>query len=132
MENGPDQELQANLREPVRSATYSGMLLSGTLGWQFNDDEMRIDLADLCRRSGAQLILANANGLDLQSRLLHFDDHESLAFEALSIGVGSMPAAWDNYLNATLLVSIKPMQTFLQRLADRLNQCGEAAPPPAS
>ena len=98
------------------TATYSGML-PGTLGLQFDDDEMRIDLADLCQRSGAELILAETSGLDLDAGQLHFESHESISFSALSIGVGSMPAGWDDHQDAK---SIKPMQTFLQRLAATL------------
>ncbi|TWU64574.1 FAD-dependent oxidoreductase [Crateriforma conspicua] len=105
------------------TATYSGML-PGTLGLQFDDDEMRIDLADLCQRSGAELILADTNGLDLDAGLLHFEDHESIPFDALSIGVGSMPAGWNDHKHANSLVPIKPMQTFLERLADRLDRSG--------
>lgn len=103
------------------TATYSGML-PGTLGQQFGDDEMRIDLPTLCRRSGAELVTANTNGLDLDAGLLHFEDHESIAFDALSIGVGSMPAGWNDHKDAASLVPIKPMQTFLARLDQRLGQ----------
>ena len=97
------------------STTYSGML-PGTLGMQFGDDEMRIDLAALCERAGAKLILAETKGLDLQTGKLHFADHESIAFDALSIGVGSVPAGWKKHEGASSLVPIKPMQTFLGRL----------------
>lgn len=102
------------------SATYSGML-PGTLGCQFDDDEMRIDLAALCERAGAKLVLAATNGLDLQTGSLHFSDHDSVPFDVLSIGVGSMPAGWETHANAKSLVPIKPMQTFLDRLRQRVN-----------
>lgn len=115
----PDCKLTCISKFPT--ATYSGML-PGTLGLQFDDDEMRIDLADLCQRSGAELILADTSGLDLDTGQVHFEDHESIAFDALSIGVGSTPAGWESHKDAKSLVPIKPMQTFLQRLAYRLNQ----------
>ncbi|QDT01666.1 NADH dehydrogenase [Rubripirellula lacrimiformis] len=108
-------------------ATYSGML-PGTLGWQFRQDQMRIDLAALCDRAGAKLVLAETNGLDLPTGKLHFADHDSIAFDALSIGVGSMPAGWELHDSAKSLVPIKPMQTFLQRLEQRIDvvgDCGE-------
>lgn len=101
------------------TATYSGML-PGTLGWQFSNDEMRIDLAALCDRAGAQLVLADTAGLDLQSGTLRFDDHDDISFDAISIGVGSVPAGWQSHAGAASLVPIKPMQTFLGRLEERM------------
>jgi NADH dehydrogenase FAD-containing subunit len=61
------------------TATYSGML-PGTLGGQFDDDEWRIDLAALCDRAGAKLILAEASGLDLDQGELHFQSQPSIRF----------------------------------------------------
>jgi pyridine nucleotide-disulfide oxidoreductase family protein len=101
------------------TATYSGML-PGTLGRQFNDNEMRIDLQRLVDRAGARLVLADTCGLDLDAGTILFSDHERIPFDALSIGVGSMPAGWDQHAKSPLLVPIKPMQTFLERLANRL------------
>ncbi len=102
------------------SATYSGML-PGTLGGQYDDREMRIDLKSLADRAGARLVIANTTRLDRDTSQLHFDDHEPLAFDALSIGVGSIPAGWRQHAESPLLVPIKPMQNFLSRLHGRLN-----------
>ncbi|MGB7328465.1 MAG: FAD-dependent oxidoreductase [Rubripirellula sp.] len=104
------------------TATYSGML-PGTLGWQFSDDEMRIDLRALTDRSQAKLVIADTNGIDLAGGMLLFSDREPIAFDALSIGVGSMPAGWQEHSESSLLVPIKPMQTFLERLGQRLDSC---------
>lgn len=101
------------------TATYSGML-PGTLGRQFSDHEMRIDLEGLCRRASAKLLIADTSGLDLQSGQVHFSDHPSIRFDVLSIGVGSMPAGWEQHIGSPSMVAIKPMQNFLQRLDARL------------
>ena len=95
-------------------------MLPGTLGSQFHDEEMRIDLAALATRAGAKLIVAHAHGLDMKSGHILFSDHEPIAFDALSIGVGSMPAGWQLHSASPAVVPIKPMQTFLERLALRL------------
>ncbi|QDV14173.1 NADH dehydrogenase [Rosistilla oblonga] len=108
------------------TATYSGML-PGTLGQQFRDDEMRIDLASLADRAGADFILADTSGLDLNAGQIHFHDHPSIPFDLLSIGVGSMPAGWAEYSDSPLMVPIKPMQTFLQRLDARLQTASRSA-----
>lgn len=99
-------------------------MLPGTLGCQFRDDEMRIDLAGLCERAGAKLILAETKGLDLESGTLHFADHDSIAFDAMSIGVGSIPAGSETHADVPAMVPIKPMQTFLDRLKRRMEFVG--------
>lgn len=101
------------------TATYSGML-PGTLGKQFADDEMTIDLQSLCDRAAAQLVIADTSGLDLTAGEISFTDREPLGFDVLSIGVGSMPVGWQKHSQSPLMVPIKPMQTFLQRLDSRL------------
>ncbi len=101
------------------TATYSGML-PGTLGLQYSDDEMRIDLRQLVDRAGATLILADTCGLDLATGEIRFSDHEPISFDVLSIGVGSMPAGWQQQADSPLMVPIKPMQTFLRRLDEHL------------
>lgn len=110
------------------SATYSGML-PGTLGEQFADREMRISLAPLVARAGGDLLLAHVNGLDLTGRQILFSDRDPVAFDMLSIGVGSMPAGWDEHATPSL-VPIKPMQDFLTRLDERLRLAAHAASGP--
>ena len=123
-ETNPIKDCQLTCISQFPTATYSGML-PGTLARQFGDNAMRIDLKTLCERSGANLIMADTNGLDLQAAEVHFKDHDPIPFDALSIGVGSVPAGYDNHKDAESLVPTKPMQTFLSRLSDRLDQCSE-------
>jgi len=99
-------------------ATYSGML-PGTLAGQYRLAEMQIDLVRLCAAAGARLIQANVTGLDLQQQTLLFEERPPLPFDALSIGVGSRPAKVPGESEAVL--PIKPMQSFLQRLEQRLD-----------
>jgi pyridine nucleotide-disulfide oxidoreductase family protein len=94
-------------------ATYSGML-PGTLARQFEPSEMQVDLAALCAAAGAELSLAQVERVDPERREIHFRQTPPLQFDALSIGVGSMPAGCHDF-QSELLVPIKPMQTFLQR-----------------
>ncbi len=100
-------------------ATYSGML-PGLLAGQFEFDELSIDLDRLCSRAGAQLVIAKTTGLDLPNGLLLFADREPIYFDVLSIGVGSMPIGWQQHSSSPLVVAIKPMQTFAERLRAHL------------
>ncbi|MCA9010790.1 MAG: FAD-dependent oxidoreductase [Planctomycetaceae bacterium] len=101
-------------------STYSGML-PGTLAGQFRPDEMEIDLNRLAVSAGAALILGDVTGVDWNQRTLHFADSNSIRFEAMSIGVGSVPAEINN-IHSEQVVPVKPMQTFLKRLAVRFDK----------
>jgi selenide,water dikinase len=102
-------------------------MLPGTLGKQFRDDDMRIDLRSLAERAGAHLVMATVSGLDLQAGRILFSDHDPIPFDVLSIGVGSMPAGWQQHASSPSVVPIKPMQTFLQRLDTCLHSVESAS-----
>ncbi|GAA4457157.1 FAD-dependent oxidoreductase [Novipirellula rosea] len=105
--------------------TYSGML-PGTLANQFSIDEMQIPLGPLAEKAGAELILDECIGLDVETQTLRFANHAPLTFDALSIGIGSMPAGWDQHESPSI-VPIKPMQTFIERFSQRVVQCQDTA-----
>jgi selenide, water dikinase len=97
-------------------ATYSGML-PGVLSGQYAVEEMEIDLVRLCQACGARLIVDDVVDIDISQQTLLFKQRPPLRYDALSIGIGSMP----NFDGVQIaenanLVRIKPMQTFLQRL----------------
>ena len=110
-------------------STYSGML-PGALSGQYPSEKMEIDLVRLCASAGVRLILDEVVGVDpLEQRLL-FRNRPSLAYDALSIGVGSVPTFGDVEISDhNPLISVKPMQTFLSRLRDRLEACGGGGNP---
>ena len=112
----PDAQLTCVSNYPI--ATYSGMM-PGVLADQYPVERMEIDLVRLCASVGARLIVGNFAGLDVADRRLLFDDRPSLPFDALSIGIGSVPHRDGVELDETVL-EIKPMQTFLSRLDCRV------------
>ncbi|MDA1048956.1 MAG: selenide, water dikinase SelD [Planctomycetota bacterium] len=106
-------------------ATYSGML-PGALAGQYRPEQMEIDLVRLCASVGtgapaaARLIVDTVTGLDVDRQEVMFGNRASIRFDVLSIGIGSVPTrAGVESLDDTVL-AIKPMQTFLQRLEERL------------
>jgi selenide, water dikinase len=101
-------------------AVYSGML-PGTLAGNYEPEQARIDLVRRCAAVGARLVLAETTGLDRAGKRLLLRDRPPIPYDCLSIGIGSRPAA---ILGDQHAVSIKPMQTFLQRLEKRLKQVG--------
>src|SRR6185437_9844982 len=100
-------------------ATYSGML-PGTLAGLYPPERMEIDLVRFCASAGVHLLKAEVAGLDLAGRRLLFDDRPPLPFDALSIGIGSVPQLDHVAADDPTVLPIKPMQTFLTRLDRRL------------
>jgi selenide, water dikinase len=105
------------------TATYSGML-PGVLAGQYGRERMEIDLARLCDAAGARLIVGEVTGLDLAGRRLRLASHPALPFDALSIGIGSVPSRNGADLDEEAVLAIKPMLTFLDRLDERLRLLG--------
>ncbi|MDB4766717.1 selenide, water dikinase SelD [bacterium] len=106
-------------------STYSGML-PGVLANQYPISEMEIDLVRLCASANVRLILGDVIGIDDDRDRIQFADRPDLPFDALSIGVGSMPSFNGiEVTDASSLVSIKPMQTFHQRLSEKLERYPE-------
>ena len=101
-------------------ATYSGMLPAVVAG-QASVSDMQIDLVRLAQSAGARLIIGKVTGLDHERRELLFADRPPLAFDIMSIGIGSRPTFKGvKVADDAPLIAVKPMQTFLSRLQDRL------------
>jgi len=97
-------------------ATYSGFL-PAVLAGQLPADAMAIDLVRLCAAANARLITQNVTGLDRGSRQVLFDDRPPVSWDVLSIGIGSVPQMPQAGADASSLVTIKPMRTFVDRLS---------------
>ena len=124
----PNAQLVCVSNFPV--ATYSGML-PGVLAGQYDPEEMEIDLVRLCASAGARLIVDEVTGINHDDRHLLFRNRPSLAFDALSIGIGSRPT-FDGVEIAepNPLVAVKPMQSFLGRLGHRFQVAMKRTPTP--
>lgn len=112
-----DTQLTCVSNHPI--STYSGML-PGVLAGQYPPDRMEIDLVRLCAASRANLVVDEVCGLDVDQRQLLFENRPPLPFDALSIGIGSVPRRNGLISAEPSVLAIKPMQTFLDRLSNFL------------
>lgn len=104
---------------PFAWATYSGML-PGTLAGLYAPERMQIDLRRLCASVGARLVTGAVVGIDRAAQRVYLADRPPLAYDVLSLGIGSLPVGTAALADAgSLAVTVKPMQTFLDRLAAR-------------
>lgn len=102
-------------------AAYSGML-PGVLAGDYPQSKMEIDLVRFTASVGAKLITHKVKSVDPTERMVHFEDRPPLLFDILSIGIGSRPDKSAIHTDSSKIVAIKPMQTFLSRLSESLQQ----------
>ena len=108
------------------TATYSGMLPAVVAG-DLPREAMEIDLLRLTQRMGCRFVLGDVQKIDREKRQLQFLDRAPIDYDVLSIGIGSRPT-FDSVevLSDRQLIAIKPMQTFLDRLADAAKHCNRS------
>ncbi|MBI3838050.1 MAG: selenide, water dikinase SelD [Planctomycetia bacterium] len=121
----PRADSRLTLVSDFSLATYSGML-PGTLAGLYPPERMQIDLVRLCAAAGARFIRADVTGLDLNRRELLLLGRPPVPFDVLSIGIGSVPKLPAGIDCSSWALTIKPMQTFLARLDERLMKLCEA------
>ena len=90
---------------------YSGML-PGLIAGHYSFEETHIDLQSLARHCGAALVHAEVTGIDADGMFLHFADRPPLAYDLLSLNIGSRPYQADSAALARQ-VSVKPVDGFL-------------------
>ena len=90
---------------------YSGMLPAHVAGF-YRFEESHIDLRPLAEFAGAQFVADRAIGLDLQNRRVLCDRHPPIAFDFLSLDIGSTPTV-DPELHPRA-IPVKPVPLFLQ------------------
>jgi len=103
-------------------ATYSGMM-AGTLAGLYEPSEMQIDLVRLCASCGVRFVHGKVVGHDVGGRRLLLEDRPAVHYDLLSVGIGSRPMLPPG---GEAGLSIKPMQTFLNRLSTAIdNRCAQ-------
>jgi selenide,water dikinase len=105
--------LRVTLITDTSHTPYSGMLPGHVAGY-YDFDECHIDLRRLARASSAQLYIDRAIGLDLQTNKVLCANHPPVAFDILSIDIGSTPAQVNVPGAVEYAVPAKPVPLFLK------------------
>lgn len=107
---------------------YSGML-PGHIAGLYSRADMHIDLARLARATGTRLIHAAARGLDRAGKAVILADRPKLPYDLLSLNIGITPDLGAIAGASEHGVAVKPISTFLERLAALLDAARRADGP---
>lgn len=106
---------------------YSGML-PGLIAGHYTFEEAHIDLGPLARFAGARFYQDSAVGLDLENRRVLCRRRPPVAYDVVSIGIGSTPATDEVPGAADNAVPVKPIDRFFahwEGLRERVLACRE-------
>src|ERR671933_1004334 len=106
--------LRITLITDVSHTPYSGMLPGHVAGY-YDFDECHIDLRRLAQASSAQIYFERAIVPDLENNLFFCANHPPVAFDFLSIDIGSTPAKVDVLGAADYAIPAKPVSLFLKK-----------------
>ena len=118
----PEPGVRVTLVTREVETPYSGML-PGVVASLYTRDEAHIDLVRLTAATGATLIHAEAIGLDRAEKRVLLRDRPPIAYDLLSIDVGITPALGGIAGAAEYGIAVKPIGSFLQKLAGLEARC---------
>lgn len=108
--------IRVTLISDESTVCYSGML-PGCLAGLYRPDEMEMELRPLCNWAGIRFVRARVAGLDPDLQQVYFDDgRPPLAYDALSINVGSIPRGMDTPGVREHAVPTRPLGLLLKRV----------------
>lgn len=107
---------------------YSGML-PGYIAGHYGYDDVHIDLRRLAAFAGARMLGCEAIGLDLDRRQILCRGRPAVAYDLLSINVGSTPDLTHVPGAAELALPVKPIHMFNQRWLALLARVKDGAGP---
>lgn len=108
--------IRATLISDESTVCYSGML-PGCLAGLYRPDEMEMELRPLCTWAGIRFIRSRVAGLDPAIQQVHFEDgRPPIAYDALSINIGSIPRGMDTPDVREHAVPTRPLGLLLRRV----------------
>lgn len=106
---------------------YSGML-PGYIAGHYSFDDVHIDLGRLCAYAGARFIQARVTGLDRAGKKVICEGRPPIAYDAVSINIGSTPRVDLQESTPGSAVPVKPIAQFNLRWQALLARVRSHAP----
>jgi len=108
----PSVGLHVTLVSPQRYTAYSGML-PGLVAGHYDYPQCHIDLEALCAAACVDWVPEAAVGLDLAQRALRCASGATLAYDLVSLDIGSAPPHESAPFPQAMDVAVKPTESFL-------------------
>jgi selenide, water dikinase len=100
---------------------YSAMVPAHVMG-EYTWDEITIDLVRLCQAVQVRFVAEKVTALDPGKRTVCFAARPPLAYDVLSLGLGSVPVCPSNSANSELCLVLRPLGTLLRKLDELENR----------
>ncbi len=107
----PIPGVRITLISEASETPYSGMLPGHVAGF-YTREACHINLRSLCQFAQAQLVVDRVIGLNLQENRVSCANHPAIAFDVVSIDIGSTPKLPSGLTNHQ--VAAKPIEQFLR------------------
>lgn len=124
----PTPNVELILVAPITHAPYSGMI-PGWLAGQYRFEETVVDFVGLCERAGARLIEAELIKLDPDANTIWLSNGESLAYDWLSINVGSTLRPPEVNAHNVTMLAMRPLSTLQARYESWISDWQTSAEP---
>lgn len=110
----PDRPIaDITLITPNTQTIYSGSVPGHLAGW-WNREACAVNVADLAESLGIKVVLDEAIGLDLAQQCVICRNHDPIAFDILSLDIGSTPQI--PAMVSQRIIPMKPMGILLNSL----------------
>lgn len=94
---------------------YSAMVPGFIMG-EYSWDDISIDLVKLCSAVKVRFVRDKVTAIDRQARKVRFAKRAALGYDALALGVGSIPAIPEELAADVASLSMRPIPSLLQKL----------------
>ena len=111
----PLSGVELTVVSPFSYATYTGMV-PGVLARQYQLSEAQIDARALAARAGAAFVADRVARIDAARRLLHLEERPPIAYDIVSIDIGSRPAAAERVSDNAPATMVKPIEMAVQEI----------------
>lgn len=108
----PPTGVELTLLSPGRFTPYSGML-PGLIAGHYSPGEMHIDLTRLSAAARARLVSDRAVGLELGAKRVRCAGGETLAYDLISLDIGSAPPMSGTEASVQRAIPVKPVERLL-------------------
>jgi selenide,water dikinase len=120
----PVPGVELTLISPESQTAYSGML-PGLVAGHYTWAQCHIDLVRLCRFARARLLNDRVTGLDLYAKRARCESGDQLAFDLISLDIGSTPPIPALPGATEHGIGVKPVEQFLDAWDEIQGQAGE-------